>query len=99
MCDEQNECYGVEWEMLKQMSQSLEFAGELIELGTLYESANREENIYTSLKDSASNNISWMIDAIHNEKIDLAVGGISVTPDRAATVDFTNIFTHEPIGN
>ncbi|CAL8095307.1 unnamed protein product [Orchesella dallaii] len=80
-------CEGVEWEMISQMGKSLDFSV-----------------TWTNLSDGSSqgslgetSNISNMIAHFQDEKIDLAVGGISVTPQRVMYVDFSNVFANDPI--
>ncbi|CAG7827216.1 unnamed protein product [Allacma fusca] len=80
-------CSGIEWEMLQQISNSLSFNFELHNFtergqqGVVYEGGN----------------ITGMIGAIKDHQIDIAIGGISISPDKASVVDFTNIFTNQPI--
>lgn len=80
-------CQGVEWEMISQMEASLDFTATWINLsnptvGYLGETSN----------------ISNMITSFEAEKIDLAVGGISVTPKRTLYVDFSSVFANDPVG-
>jgi hypothetical protein len=80
-------CSGIEWEMLKKLSQSLEFTFELYNFTTEGHGIAYDHG-----------NITGMISALKNDSIDLALGGVSVTPERSQVIDFTQIFAHEPIG-
>lgn len=82
-------CEGVEWEMISQMAKSLDFT-------TTWVNLSNPELGEGHLGETS--NISNMIDAFEAEKIDLGVGGISVTRKRTMYVDFSSVFANDPIG-
>lgn len=82
-------CEGVEWEMISQMGKSLDFTTTWINLSH----TDKNEDYL-----GENSNISNMIASFESGKIDLAVGGISVTPQRTMYVDFSSVFSNDPIG-
>jgi hypothetical protein len=85
--DAEKNCAGVEWEIIFQFGRSLHIDFSLFNLGADHNHRGR-----------AITNISRMISALHDGTIDFAVGGISVTSERMALIDFSKVFATEPIG-
>lgn len=83
----QNHCLGIEWQIVNNLAKSLNFNFNLTNIGNDIENPTYKTNF------------SLMLNSLQMDVIDLAVGGITLTSERMAKIDFSQIFETEPIGN
>jgi len=95
--DVEPNCTGIEWKILTQIGHYLNIRFNLVELGANEDQHRSNSDNRIGNKKSVAN-ISTMINALQQDEIDFAVGGISVTSERIALIDFSKVFATEPIG-
>ena len=82
------DCSGVEWEMILHMSHKMEFGFKLHN----FTSDGEQGTVYDE------NNVTGILGAITRHAINFGIGGHSISEEKKAVVDFTDVYINHPVG-